>query len=126
MDTAYVEGFMAKCAEHGIDPEALVKQAQLTSDYKRQRSGRIGGTLGALLGLRTGLRMADLPLSTIGEGGRAVGKGAIGALLAGLLGRSLGRMTVPKTQLERTSERVGDKAQDLSGILKKRVGSLKG
>jgi len=27
MDEAYVEGFMAKCAEHGIDPEELVKQA---------------------------------------------------------------------------------------------------
>ena len=27
MDEAYVQGFMAKCAEHGVDPEALVKQA---------------------------------------------------------------------------------------------------
>ena len=51
MNDAYVQGFISKCAEHGIDPEVLVKQSQ-DRDIVDPRGSMFG----------------DIPLSRAGRG----------------------------------------------------------
>jgi len=67
---AYVEGFMAKCAENGIDPEALVKHAQL------RLSGLAGAAPAASLGIAGGRAIAPKPVAPVGQQPLAPGVGA--------------------------------------------------
>ena len=64
-DAAYVQGFMAKCAEHGVDPEALVKHAARGARIVAllKRLGLLGGKLGKSVDMTHhtgGFRVADL------------------------------------------------------------------
>jgi hypothetical protein len=56
MTEQYVEGFMAKCAQAGVDPEQLVKQAR-------------GGAIRKLLraGILTGAKKDSIPKSIAGR-----------------------------------------------------------
>ena len=56
---SYEQGFIEKCAQFGVDPQSLVKEAMLYQydqnpfDLWRQRTGyRPQGLFGSLLGLR--------------------------------------------------------------------------
>ena len=61
MNEAYVKGFMAKCAEAGVDPEALVKRADFLSTLRALLSGET--SVGEELAHYTGSLLGD-----IGEG----------------------------------------------------------
>ena len=99
MQEEYVQGFMAKCAAAGIDPEELLKESrELTEDSERANAtgGRIGGVLGGV----TGLRLSALPaLLAGGLKGRplAISAGVLGAGagLGAATGVGLGRGLVP-------------------------------
>jgi hypothetical protein len=67
-EASYTQGFIDKCAEHGVDPEALTKQAFTTKE------------LLAVLGI-LGVPGAAAGAATAGEGDRL--KGALGGGLAG-------------------------------------------
>jgi len=50
-DAEYLQGFISKCAEHGVDPEALVKQAKL---------GKVTPVLKRLMQLLSGSKAKQL------------------------------------------------------------------
>ena len=143
MNQEYIQGFVKACEAQGVDPEVLVKAAQLTSTRQRQQAGRTGGIIGGLMGAGPGAGLGYgvggaatvlskpnlmlnpkklmLILAALGVGGATAG-----ALAGGAAGRGLGRLTVSKTPLEQAGERVKTKASDLSEILKQYVDKLKG
>jgi len=107
MNEQYVQGFMDKCAEAGVDPEALVKQSismpwtkkddpiaryqdNIGSGLRRGTlsgiglGGHAGGILGAGFGALDGARMGALSSSMSSTGGPRVK--AVKAALMGLLG----------------------------------------
>jgi len=47
MKDAYTQGFIDKCAEHGVDPEELAKQASLLAMYGPKIWARIKKLFGA-------------------------------------------------------------------------------